>query len=272
MKPDFYTVTENTRETHDVVTIRMAARNAAHQQVLFEPGQFNMLYAFGVGEVAISISGDPAQSNQWIHTIRSVGPVSRALTELQPGQAVGVRGPFGTPWPMASASGKDVLIIAGGLGLAPVRPAVHYVLNHRADFGEAALLVGARTPDDLPYRQQLQAWRREPGLQLRVTVDRASTDWVGDVGLVTAQLDQVRFDPSETIALICGPEIMIRMTALKLQDMGVEADDIYVSLERNMQCAIGLCGHCQFGPHFVCRDGPVFPFSRVGPMMTQREL
>jgi NAD(P)H-flavin reductase len=231
-----------------------------------------MLYAFGVGEVPISMSGDPAATDRIVHTIRGVGAVSEALAALQPNDTVGVRGPFGSSWPVNEAAGSDVLVIAGGLGLAPLRPALYHLIKHRERYGRVALLYGTRHPDDLLFREELDAWRRAPDLQVRVTVDHASLDWIGDVGVVTKLLPKIRFDPIDTVAMICGPEVMMRMTALTLEDVGVAPERIFVSLERNMKCAVGLCGHCQFGPHFVCKDGAIFRFDRIRDILNVREI
>jgi len=279
MTPTFVTVGGRIRETADVWTIDLpgagsgagpgAGPGAASG---FLPGQFNMLYAFGIGEVPISISGDPADGASIVHTIRAVGPVSRALAALKPGDSVGLRGPFGGSWPVQAAEGHDVLLIAGGIGLAPLRPALYHLLRHRARYGRVALIYGARGPGDLLFHRELEEWRRLPDLQVRVTVDRAGADWSGDVGLVTALLPKVRFDPAETLAMICGPEVMIRFAARSLEDIGVAGTHIYASLERNMKCAIGLCGHCQFGPEFICRDGPVFSYDRIRANMNVREV
>jgi len=270
--PFFLPVRTRRRETADVATLEFDATAAGADWRGFGPGQFNMLYAFGVGEIPVSLSGDPAEGRRIVHTIRGVGPVSRALVSARRGELVGIRGPFGSRWPVDRAAGRDLLVVAGGIGLAPLRPVLRHVLRERGAYGRVALLYGARSPDELLFRRDLDGWRRTPGLQVRVAVDRAGPDWEGDVGFVTGQFPKVRFDPAETVAMICGPEVMIRTAAQALEALGVEGDRIHVSMERNMQCAIGQCGHCQFGPRFVCRDGPVFPYSTVAAMMAVREL
>jgi NAD(P)H-flavin reductase len=237
------------------------------------PGQFNMLTAFGVGEAPISLSGDPAEPGRLVHTIRAVGPVSRALARLGPGQAVGLRGPFGSSWPMAEAAGRDVVIMAGGLGLAPLRPVLYRLLAERERYGQVLLLYGARSPGDILFRRELESWRRRLDVEIEVTVDHAAaSDWRGHVGMVTNLLGQVALDPAKTIALVCGPEIMMRFSVAALQDAGVKNQAIYLSMERNMKCAIGLCGHCQFGSVFICRDGPVFRYDRVAAMLRHKEI
>jgi NAD(P)H-flavin reductase len=236
------------------------------------PGQFNMLTAFGVGEAPISLSGDPAEPGRLVHTIRAVGPVSRALARLGPGDAIGLRGPFGSGWPMAEASGRDVVILAGGLGLAPLRPALHQLLAERERYGQILLLYGARSPTDILFRRELEAWRRRLDVEIEVTVDHAGPDWRGHVGVVTGLLGRAPFDPAKTIAMVCGPEIMMRFSIAALRDAGVKDEAIFLSMERNMKCAIGLCGHCQFGPVFICRDGPVFRYDRVAAMLRHKEI
>lgn len=271
MTPTFLRVARNTRESADVVSIELPL-GPEQRLTPFRPGQFNMLYAFGVGEIPVSMSGDPAHADRLVHTIRAVGPVSTALAALRRDDTVGVRGPFGSVWPVDDAAGCDVLVIAGGLGLAPLRPALYRIMQQRERYGRVGLIYGSRHPHDLLFQGELDAWRRMPDLQVRVTVDHATRDWIGDVGVVTKVLAKIRHDPLDTVALLCGPEIMMRLTALALQDIGVAPERIFVSLERNMKCAVGSCGHCQFGPHFICRDGPVFRFDRVRDMMTVREI
>jgi NAD(P)H-flavin reductase len=255
-------------ETADTFTLVLEAPPGGFR---FSPGQFDMLYAFGVGEAAISLCGDPADTGSITHTIRAVGSVTNALSRLQPGQAVGVRGPFGSSWPLDQARGKDVVLVAGGIGLPPLRPVIYQMLRRRGDFGRIALLYGARTPADVLYRPQLDEWRQRGDLQVLVTVDRPDPSWHDSVGLVTALFPQVVFDADRTIGLMCGPEVMMRFTVREFARRGVPGDRLYVSLERNMQCAIGFCGHCQFGPEFVCLDGPVFRYDRIERFFLVRE-
>jgi len=271
VKPEFLRVLHCEHETADVITLAVQAPNRP-TRAAFEPGQFNMLYAFGVGEVPISMSGDPGADEHFVHTIRAVGPVSDALVQLKPDDTVGVRGPFGTSWPVAQAVGQDVLLVAGGIGLAPLRPALYQLLQERQKYRRVGLLYGARSPKDLLFQNELAQWRRREDVQVRVTVDSADRQWAGDVGVLTDQLPKMRFDPDNTTVMICGPEIVIRMTGNALGHAGVARDKVFVSMERNMKCAIGLCGHCQFGPEFICRDGPVFPLSRVDHLLGIREI
>ena len=239
----------------------------------FAPGQFNMLTAFGVGEAAISISGDCDRTGEGlVHTIRAVGAVSRALTQLGPGDAIGIRGPYGVGWPVEEAKGQDVVIVAGGLGLAPLRPLIYSVLSRRREFGKVVLLFGSRTPEDILFRHELEEWRRRLDVEIQVTVDTAADDWYGNVGVVTTLIPHATFDPRNTIAYVCGPEIMMRFGAAALRDAGIKDECMYLSMERNMKCGIGLCGHCQIGPVFVCKDGPVFRNDKLRPLMSVKEL
>ena len=238
----------------------------------FLPGQFNMLTAFGVGEVPISVSGDPAVPGRLVHTIRGVGPVSSALARLGAGEAVGLRGPFGTGWPMAEMAGHDVVLLAGGLGLAPLRPALYHLFAERARYGRIVLLYGARGPGEILFRAELERWRRRLDIDIAVTVDHAALDWHGHVGVVTTLIPRAEFDPLHAIALVCGPEVMMRFAIAALGDAGLADEAIYLSMERNMKCAVGFCGHCQFGPVFVCRDGPVFRYERVRGLLALKEI
>jgi NAD(P)H-flavin reductase len=244
----------------------------ADEAPAFTPGQFNMLTAFGVGEVPISLSGDPAEPGRLVHTIRAVGPVSAALTRLGPGDLLGLRGPFGIGWPMAEAAGHDVVIVAGGLGLAPLRPALYRLLAERTRYGKIALLYGARGPADLLFRNEIESWRRRLDIDIAVTVDHAPSDWRGHVGVVTTLITRADFDPLHAIALVCGPEVMMRFAIAALGDAGLADEAIYLSMERNMKCAVGFCGHCQFGTVFICRDGPVFRYDRVRSLLALKEI
>jgi NAD(P)H-flavin reductase len=237
----------------------------------FRPGQFNMLYVHGVGEVPISISGDPASPERLIHTIRAVGTVTRVMAQLGEGDVLGVRGPYGSAWPIDEAKGRDVLVIAGGLGLAPLRPVILRVLGHRADYGRVTILYGARTPADLLYRQELEAWRGRFDLRVEAIVDRAGRDWYGPVGVVTRLLDGVPVAADDAV-FVCGPEIMMRFAVRELEKRGVPREAIWISMERSMKCGIGLCGHCQLAGSFVCKDGPVYRFDRIAPYLQVREL
>jgi NAD(P)H-flavin reductase len=269
MVPEPYRVVSRTAETHDTVTLELVPLG---DPIRPEPGQFTMLYALGVGEVPISTSGEPDLHGRLFHTVRVVGPVTSAIAGSEREDVLGVRGPFGTGWPLRSAEGGDLVIVAGGIGLAPLRPAVRHSLAHREAYGAVCLLVGARTPPELLYPSELTAWRDRPDFEAEVTVDAAIGDWRGRVGLVTQLIPGASFTPERTTALVCGPELMMIRVARALLERGVAPERIWVSLERNMQCAVGHCGHCQVGPLLVCRDGPVLPYDRVAELMAVRQL
>jgi len=270
MLPRIARVRRRRRDGPDVWTLDVEPE--VTPDAAFAPGQFNMLTVFGVGEVPISFSGDPIRPGRLVHTVRSVGPVSTALTQLGPGEVVGLRGPFGVGWPMAEAIGRDVVVVAGGLGLAPLRPVLYRLLAERSRFGKIVLLYGTRRPEEILFRRELEEWRRRLDIHVEVTVDHAVGDWYGQVGVVTTLIPRASFDPPNAIALVCGPEIMMRFATAALRDAGVAEEAIYVSMERNMKCAIGLCGHCQFGPVFVCRDGPVFRYDRIRSLLRVKEI
>ena len=260
-------VSSAVRELEDVFTFTFEVPGG----FAFRPGQFNMLYVHPVGEVPISISGDPADPERLVHTIRAVGSVTCAMEALGEGSILGVRGPYGTAWPLDEVKGRDVLIIAGGLGLAPLRAAIRHVLAHRADYGRVTILFGARSPSQLLYREDLTRWRGRFDCHLEAIVDRAGRDWYGNVGAVTKLIADVPVS-SGTAAFVCGPEIMMRFVVRELQRRGVPDASIWLAMERNMKCGIGVCGHCQFGPFFVCKDGPVHRFDRVASLFFIREV
>jgi NAD(P)H-flavin reductase len=269
--PHPVSVRELRRETHDTFTLTLEPPD--HDRgLLFLPGQFTMLCLFGIGEVPISISGDPAYPLRLIHTIRAVGSVTKTMQNMKRGSTLGVRGPFGKGWPVREAHGKDVVIIAGGIGLAPLRPLIYHLLRHRGDFGHVSIVYGARSPDDILYHRELKSWGGRFDMDVSVTIDHAATDWYGDVGVVTSLLEKVRCKPGNTLAMTCGPEIMMRFAARELNRLGIPDEHTYVSMERNMQCAVGTCGHCQYGPYFVCKDGPVFRLDMIKPFFGTREI
>ena len=262
-------VVETVRETADSITL-VLERPAGCGVEAGAPGQFNMLYPFGIGEAAISLSSDSA--DRLFHTVRGVGAVSEAIGRLRPGDWLGVRGPFGVGWPMRQARGRDIVLVAGGIGLAPLRSAIHAVLRDRGAFGHLFVAYGARTPRERLFVAELEQWRVSGDLELAVTLDSGDANWGGHVGFVTALLGRAKVDPSRCIVMACGPEVMMRAVANQMLGRGVAAGDIYVSLERNMKCAAGLCGHCQMGPLFMCKDGPVFPYDRVAELLRVREI
>lgn len=267
--PQLYRVERVRRELHDTVTLDLTPLAGARPS--FEPGQFNMLYAFGVGEAAISTSGDPMNA-AFVHTVRNVGAVSGAIEKLAPGALVGLRGPFGRGWPIREAEGSDVVIVAGGLGLAPLRPAIYAILANRVRYGRVVVLLGSRNPKDILYRHELEQWRQRLDVDIEVTVDHADPEWRGNVGVVPKLIPMAAFDPHDAFGLICGPEVMMRFSVNGLLDAGLPPERIFVSMERNMKCAIGLCGHCQFGSTFICKDGPVLRYDRIAGIFAMREI
>ncbi len=260
-------------ETDDTftLTLDMSSYND-HSGFKFAAGQFNMLYAYGIGEAAISISSDPEHTATLTHTIHRVGVVTTALSQLRRGDIVGIRGPFGTGWPFDTLKGRDVLIVAGGIGLAPLRPVIYHVLRHRSDFGRLIILYGARTPLNLLFRVELEQWSKLPNVEVHVTVDKGDSSWKGNISVVTKLLGSVKLDIENTIALVCGPELMMKYGAEDIERYGLKPEQIYLSMERNMKCGAGLCGHCQFGPLFICKDGPVFPYERIRHLLAIKEL
>jgi|SRR5581483_5973040 len=268
MAPRPFRVARRRRELRDTWTLELEPIGGDPLEL--EPGQFTMLYAFGIGEVPISVSG--RIDGPLVHTVRAVGAVSRAICAARPGSVLGVRGPFGNAWPVGEAAGADVVVVAGGIGLAPLRPALYELLRRRGEYGEVALLYGSRTPADLLYRTELARLRGRFDLQVDVTVDSAEGGWRGKVGVVPKLVAGPRFDPASAVALVCGPEIMMHFTARALLERGLPPERIYLSMERNMRCGLGHCGHCQLGPTLICRDGPVYRYDELEQLMAVREL
>lgn len=263
MAPSPCVVVAREQETHDTWTLELESVAGHEWRVL--PGQFVMVYAFGVGEVPISVSAAPL-----VLTVRAVGAVTAAVCASEPGAVLGVRGPFGRPWPIAEAAGADVVVVAGGIGLAPLRLLLLHAIDRRSDYGRIVLLYGARTPDDLLYVAELDRWREDAFVDL--VVDAADAGWGAKVGVVPTLVPGAPFDPARAVAFVCGPEVMMRFSVEALLERGLAPDRIHVSLERNMRCGIGLCGHCQLGPTLICRDGPVYPYDVAGPWLGVREL
>jgi NAD(P)H-flavin reductase len=271
MTPHPFVIKKIIKCTDDTFTLELKSVEKS-SGIEFAPGQFNMLYVYGAGEVPVSISGDPTSTKALVHTVRMVGTVTRALRRLTVGETVGVRGPYGSSWPVEKAEGCDVVLVAGGIGLAPLRPALYHLLAKRKKYGRIVLLYGTRTPADILFRSELEHWRARFDLEVEVTVDRGDDSWWGNVGVVPTLIPGANFDPLNTVAMTCGPEVMMRFTVMALRKKGVDIKDIYVSLERNMKCAVGLCGHCQFGTKFVCKDGPVFSYDQVMDLFNKREI
>ena len=261
-------IVDKKQESTDIVTFRLEFTDPKHKASFrFEAGQFNMLYEFGVGEVAISIVSDPDEPEFLDHTIRIVGRVTEILGTRQVGETVGVRGPFGVGWPMAEAKGKDILVVTGGLGCAPVVGAIEYMFRRRKDYGALTILHGVKTPHDLLYRERYDTWRHQPNTQVLLTSDEPGKTWRDHVGVVTELFDQLHLIPDKTLVMMCGPEIMMRVASNILSHQGIRPDSMFVSLERHMECGIGLCGHCQLGPFFLCKDGPVMRLDRLMPFL-----
>lgn len=271
MLPRSFEIMRRIRETADTFTLELEPQ-VGEPEFHFAPGQFNMLYLFGVGETAISISGDPTRPSSLVHTIRAVGTVTKKIAQLKKGDVLGVRGPFGVPWPLGMAEGNDVVLVAGGIGLAPLKPVLYQLLADRGKYGRILLLYGTRNPADILFRRELEKWRARFDMEVDVTVDSAKDDWRGSVGVVTTLIERAPLDPFNTIAMICGPEIMMRYAIRELLKRGIDEQTIYLSMERNMKCAIGFCGRCQYGPAFICKDGPVFRWDAIRGLFGKREL
>ncbi|AOS97942.1 Anaerobic sulfite reductase subunit B [Microbulbifer aggregans] len=273
MIPRIYRIERRTEEYPGAFTVHLAPNGEDVVSHDFSPGQFNMLYAFGAGEVAISMSGQalPGRSHT-VHTIRTRGMVTSALARLREGEEIGVRGPFGSGWPLAEAANKELLVIAGGLGLAPLRPVIYHLLNQSKPrpIPRFRLFYGARRPEEMLYRSELEAWNRE--MEVQLSVDHADPSWHGNIGVITKPVSSADFDPKGCVAFLCGPEAMMRFSIQVLMERGVSPADIYISMERNMKCGTGLCGHCQWGPNFICKNGPVFRYSDVRNWLGIRAL
>ncbi len=258
-------------ETDDAFTLQLDLGEFG-EHYSFRPGQFNMLYVFGVGECAISISSDPAKPKNLFHTIHRVGTVTTALAHMKRGDVIGLRGPYGSFWPTEPAIGKDICIMAGGLGLPPLRPLLHTLFRKRNSFGRIIILYGARSPLDLLFRVELEEWAKKENVEVLVTVDRGDPSWKGHIGVVTSLLGYLKLDARATIAYVCGPEAMMKFSVFELERRGLAEHQIYMSRERNMKCAVGFCGHCQYGPTFICKDGPVFMLPQVRHLLERKEL
>ncbi len=272
LEPCWAEITGVTPEVNGVSTYWLKFRDPSIREAYsFKPGQFNMVYVPGVGEAAISICSDPADTSSIGHSIRFVGNVTRAVSRLKVGDVVGLRGPFGSAWPMDEIEGKDIFIACGGIGLPPLRPAIYHILKNREKYGKVTILYGARTPNELMYTSEYEAWRAA-GIDLQVTVDRGDANWNGSVGVVPMLFYHFRLDAAKTAVLTCGPEIMIRFVIYEALARRIATDRIHVSLERNMKCGQGSCGHCQIGPYFICKDGPVFRFDALQPFFNVEEF
>jgi NAD(P)H-flavin reductase len=268
MTPSPFRVSARRQDTVDTWTLTLEPLSGEGPSIA--PGQFMMVYAFGIGEVPISVSGPPNRRGPVVLTVRAVGAVSGAICATMPGGVLGLRGPLGNSWPISDSTGDDVVVVAGGIGLAPLRPVVLWALEHASDYGTVSVLYGARTPEDLLFTDELESWRRS--LEVDVTVDAARGDWKGKVGVVPKLIDDARFRSGHTTAFVCGPEIMMHFTVPALLERGVPPERIMLSMERDMRCGVGLCGHCQLGPTLICRDGPVYSQAQLAPWLEVREL
>jgi NAD(P)H-flavin reductase len=246
----------------------------ARKEYRFRPGQISMVGVFGVGEIPISVSSDPARPAHLAHTIRACGRVTNVIAGLQPGDRITLRGPLGRAWPVEEARGGDLLIVAGGLGLAPLRSAVFEAMRHRGTYRRVILLVGARDPSQILYRRELEWWRRTrlDGVEVHLTVDHADEDWPHREGVVSVLFPEAGIDPKATTVFTCGPEIMMRAVLRDLAAIGVPHERLWLTLERNMHCGVKLCGHCQLGPWFVCADGPIFAWDEIRDLMEVADL
>lgn len=254
-------------EIPDVATYELALEDPdVRSRYRFRPGQFNMLYLPGIGESAISLSSDPGRPERLLHTVREVGNVTRALARRAAGDQILIRGPFGSWWPLEECRGADLVMAAGGLGLAPLRPVLYHLVRHRSDYGATTLLYGARRPRDLLYASEYDAWRTA-GIEVLTTVDFGDDAWQGNIGVVPALFERLTLDPARTRVFTCGPEIMMRFVIFESISRRVSPRHVFLSLERNMNCAVGFCGHCQLGPAFLCKNGPVFSYEQMRPYL-----
>lgn len=269
MVPEIYQVQSITHEASDIFTITLTPKEKG-KKIGFLPGQFNMVYHFGYGEIPLSVSGDSAKQDVLVHTIRAVGPVSQSLQKVKPGDELGVRGPLGTPWPLVKKD-CDVLVIAGGLGIAPLRPALLELIAHKSQFRDITLLYGTKKPDEMIFHKDLESWRKQ-GMKIEMTVDKPDETWKDHVGVITPLVKPNIKEPKNTLVFMCGPEIMFKFVAKELLEAQVDAQNIFLSLERNMQCGVGVCGRCQLGPYFICKDGAVFSYPQVQKWLTIKEL
>jgi NAD(P)H-flavin reductase len=268
--PERFRVLATRRETEDTWTLELEA--VGRQGLEFAPGQFTMLYSHGAGEVPISVSGDPGRPGTLVHTVRAVGATTTAVCAARKGDELGVRGPFGRGWPIAEAEGRDLVVVAGGVGLAPLRSLLYAALAERQRYRRLTLLYGGRTPGQLLYRDELSGWGEREEIETVLIVDAADPSWHGRVGVVPALIERAELDGPASIAMVCGPEVMMRLSVDALVAAGVAPERTFLSMERNMRCAVGRCGHCQWGPSFVCRDGPVYSWSEAEPWFGIREL
>ncbi len=267
--PSEAVIVDRIAESPGIFTLRLELTNPEeHGAFDFTPGQFNMLYLYGVGEVPISIVSDPEEGGSIDHTIRAVGRVTKGIAKLQAGDRVGVRGPFGCGWPLDRAEGRDVLLVTGGLGCAPLVSVINYITKRRDRYRRLCIVQGVKHAADLIWRERYEAWAEMPQTRVLLAADRGASGWRWHVGLVTDLLQDVDIPVADSLVMLCGPEVMMSAAARALTARGFSDESLYLSMERNMHCAVRHCGHCQFGPEFVCRDGPVFQYPRVKALLT----
>jgi sulfhydrogenase subunit gamma (sulfur reductase) len=257
-------VIERIQESDTLFTLRLKfSDELVQQEYSFEPGQFNMLSMHGVGEVPISIVSDPKDDHILDHTIRAVGRVTNGMSKLKQGDVLGIRGPFGRGWPLGEAEQKDVVVVTGGLGCAPVVSVINYVMNRRERFGSVNIVQGVKHSSDLIWKERYDQWREAPDTNVLIAADAGGPLWPWHIGPVTGLFDQLDFEIDRTIVFMCGPEGMMRVVIKHMLELGLKERDLWLSMERNMQCAVGHCGHCQYGGKFVCKDGPVFCYDEI---------
>lgn len=264
-------IIERIQETPTVFTLRLKFTDSNKQkQFRFAPGQFNMLYLYGVGEVAISIVSDPDNNHVFDHTIRLVGRITKALALLQPGDKIGIRGPFGRGWPLQAVQQKDIVIVTGGIGCAPTASVINYVIQRRDRYGALKIFQGVKHSSDLAFKSRYEAWKKIPNTEVIIAADCSDPAWPWHTGMIIDFVNQLHFNPENTVAMMCGPEIMMAVTIKNLIQKAFKEENIFVSMERNMECAVGHCGHCQYGGQFVCKDGPIFSFDRIKALFEQK--
>jgi NAD(P)H-flavin reductase len=267
MQPFWAEIVKIEQQAPNVKTYWLKFKDPKIQEAYsFKPGQFNLLSVPGYGEAAISVSSHPQNKEAIGHTIRLTGNVTYAIDRLGVGGMLGVRGPFGSYWPLDQLKGKDIYIAAGGIGLPPLRPVIYEIIDNRSDYGKVVLIYGARTPENLQFAEEYGTWE-DGGIELMVCVDSCDDTWSGLVGVVPMLFYSLRIDPKKGALLTCGPEIMIHFAVYEAIARRIPRDLIFVSLEKNMKCGYGSCGHCQLGPYFVCKDGPIFDYEQIGPYL-----
>ena len=258
------------QESPTIFTLQTEFIEDPQPSYFFQPGQFNMLYLYGVGEVAISIASDPDVHTYLSHTIRAVGRVTKALHKLKEGDEIGIRGPYGKGWPIQEAQGKDVIIVTGGLGCAPTVSVINYILARRELYGALTILQGVKHSDDLIFQKQYALWRQAPNTQVHIAADCAGPKWPWAIGYVTDMIQSLTLEPDKTITMMCGPEMMMHAAIGALIKKELPEEAIYLSMERNMACGVGHCGHCQYGGFFVCKDGPVFAYPQIKALFSEK--